>query len=163
MTETKTLPALEMDIPTARGGSVKAALPALTCELPGGRVGHFQRGQDCMRASVATLLRLPYEEVPDIDSRPTRGKAEYLARWAQWWEWAALIGYRMQFAEPWLTGDHLLISAPVVDGFRHVMAVCDGREFDPASGWQFPPGFEQHLANAWELCVTFKPISQKGE
>jgi hypothetical protein len=157
-----TAPALEMDVPTAEGKSVRAVLPSLTCELPGGRIGHFQRGQECMRASIATLLRLPYEEVPAFDSRPTQGKAEYLARWAQWWEWAASIGYRMQFAEPWLTRDHLLISAPITNGARHVIAVVDGREFDPTSGWQFPPGFEVQPIHAWELCVTFEPISQKG-
>jgi hypothetical protein len=44
-------------------GSVVVA-PELTTELPGGLTGHFQRTiDDCMRASVATLLQWDYDDV----------------------------------------------------------------------------------------------------
>lgn len=42
-------------------------LPELTTQLPGGLTGYFMRHhRDCSRASVATVLKRPYEEVPEM-------------------------------------------------------------------------------------------------
>jgi len=139
-------------------GPVPAFLPRLTRDLPDGRVGYFQRSQfDCMRAAVATLLQIDYEQVPDPDHLGPGTYADELDRWARWGEWAASQGHRIRFHnKPPEGADYIALSPAGEDRYRHVLTVLAGHVFDPGSGWMLPVGFELTPTRNVEFVITFE-------
>jgi hypothetical protein len=125
----------------------KEVLPELTCKLPGGLIGHYQRTLiECKRAAVATILQCPYEDVP-----PT---GEIADQEAAIQEFVGRLGLELIPVDP--RGTEPPLAPP--DGLwggtttnlaeadytaAHVV-VCRGREliFDPALGWCGPNGEE---------------------
>jgi hypothetical protein len=90
----------------------------------------FQRGdRDCMRAAVATYLRLPYSAMPAIDRQH-----DPLTFWTRWMDWAATRGLVMSVSA-WAPG-HLERWIAVVgrDGPMMHCVVMAGTELyhDPA-------------------------------
>lgn len=131
---THTIP---LEIPGMPGAVAK--VPTFTCELPDGRTGYYQRRlDDCLRASLATALQVPYEDVPDWPAKPGT-TADELADWEAVWDWAASLGYRLRFHNrpPEGCDTYLALDTPQ-DRFRHVVAVMAGHFFDPGSGIELP-------------------------
>lgn len=127
-------------------GPVEALLPRQTCRLASGAVGYFQRRQDdCAHAALATVLQVPYEDVPDFNAEH-RGQtfADELARTVAEWEWCSALGLRTRYASRPPNGIETFcaVGVPDEDRWRHVCAVVEGQLFDPGSGFILPPGFE---------------------
>jgi hypothetical protein len=152
MTPVVDTPASTVELPNGN----RAVLPRLTCSLPGGRVGHFQRSfEDCGRAAVATALQLPYEDVPESAQTP-----------AGLLPWALERGLMVDFHERELPVDAetwIAVTAPLIENdpsSRHVLVMERGEIlFDPGSGFVFPEGWRRDPLPGIEYGVTFEPGS----
>jgi hypothetical protein len=128
-------------------------------ELEDGRIGHFQRRIDqCLEAAVATVLRLPYGDVPDFRLRESleSGEApeEIGARaWAALGGFAARHGLRVVAHERPPTRLRSWIGVvPREQAFRSHSLVMRRTEiaFDPGSAWW-------HLADGRAFRMRFSP------
>jgi hypothetical protein len=140
-------------------GPVEALLPKLSCELPNGATGYYQRQHDdCLRAALATVLQVPYEEVPDFRGDGPGTHADELACEEAQWEWARSLGLRLRIANrpPKGVDTFLAVSPAGEDRFRHVLAVVAGHVFDPGGGFILPPGFEPEVVKV-EYIEFFEP------
>ena len=125
-----------------------AAVPELTCELPGGRTGYYRRRtDDCWHATMATALQVPYEEVPpfwldtgldsdDADQDPEIRRAIF--------DWVRQRGFSFdRYPAPATHAPHWIGMCDADDGGRHIV-VCayDRIVFDPNDGlvWPDNPG-----------------------
>ena len=135
---------------------IEAILPRLSCELPDGRIGHFQRRiDDCLRAAIATVVDCSYESVPDCIAPPGTA-ADELAAWEELWQWALLRGLRLRFHSGRPDGDTFIgIGPPDENRYRHTVAVVGGHLFDPGSGWKLPAGYRQEPTRKIEFAISF--------
>lgn len=128
-------------------------LTRLAVELEDGRTGWYQRTPfECLRASVATLLELDYDDVPHGLTIHELTEA-----------WAPANGWRAHFHLPmfeWPAGWWLGIDQPLRYGPYGAHAIVgrdDGRLMhDPASGWVLDGGGPlppRPIGTA----ITFKP------
>jgi len=119
----------DTDVIRAVIDGVPAELPRLSVPLADGRRGWYQRNRlDCMRAAVATVLSLPYDDVPELLDPSSVDR------------WAVDAGYVVQrhYGGP-PAASYIGVGPMGDEGLRHVVAVVDGVLFDPGSGWRFGP------------------------
>lgn len=139
----------------------RATLPNLYCTLPGGEIGWFQRNQnDCLRAAVATVAGVPYDDVLDTEPVGGRGgQGASLALYERVWRWAMERGLRLAFHTelPCVDGMWIGVSPLGDDGYRHTI-VAKGLEkyHDPASGFLLPPGLAVERTAEIEYAITIE-------
>lgn len=139
-------------------GPVKALLPHLTCELPDGRTGHYQRRQDdCMGAALATCLQVAYEDVPDQSAAPGT-YADDVASWTALSEWVRDRGMRLRFHNrpPEGCQAYIAVGPAGEDRYRHVFVVVGDHIFDPGSGFKFPAGLHMEPTHKVEFAISFE-------
>lgn len=142
-------------------GPVEAWLTYEWREEEDGTRIYFQREErDCMRAALATLLQIDYEEVPAWRGDGPISRAEELQGWLELSQWAAEHGYRMRAADQPPSGEEkpsfLGLTPPGPDHFRHVIAVREGRIYDPAAGFRLPVGFEREPQQTIGFILMFE-------
>ena len=126
---------------------VPATLPWLRTLRADGSIGWYQRTRtDCMRAAVATLLEIGYDDIGDD-----------LASTDRLHQWAADRGLRVRFHteelpdEPWIG-----VTPAGDDDLRHTVVGYGQRiVFDPASGWMFPGGLRADPVRELAYVLTF--------
>ena len=99
-----------------------------------------------MRAAVATLLEIPYDEIGDD-----------LASTDRLHQWAADRGLRVHVHDELPDGPWIGVSPAGDDGLRHTV-VGDGQRivFDPASGWIFPGGLRADPIRELDYAITLE-------
>lgn len=118
----------------------------LTVRLASGhRAEHMRTRMDCMRACLATLAQVPYDQAPDVAAALDAGPLAEAQALADLGAWANTLGCRLTYHhEPptdrgaWVGG----VEAGE-DGPSHGVVMClDRIVFDPAAGFPLPAGHE---------------------
>jgi hypothetical protein len=110
-------------------------LEAPYVELPDGRLGWWQRGRDCFKASVSTMVQVPYDEI---------GPMETLGDLYEWAERRGLtVEIRVPVMGPLPQFEGLWVGIFTPEGYDDTHTfVARGPELylDPAVGMFFPDG-----------------------
>lgn len=119
---------------------------ALTVRLPNRYLAEYMRRRDdCMRACLASLAQVPYDQVPDVAAALDGGPLAEAQALADLGAWANMLGYRLTYHPTPPTDRGAWIGGVDADehGPSHGVVMClDRVVFDPASNFPLPPGHE---------------------